>query len=165
MSKPLRILMVQASRFHSEVIAEVLRRAGYEPIWERVETREAMVAALGRAWDVILSDHRMPNFSASDALALVRGRRLETPFIVVSSQLSEEEAAAIMGTGAQDHIPKENLNRLSAAIERVLQEVEDREARARAREEMEVTSAPRGRSLRERCLSRRAERRGDCRRT
>ena len=50
---------------------EELRRGGFECISRRVQTREAMEAALAEKWDVILSDFQVPGFGALPALALL----------------------------------------------------------------------------------------------
>jgi PAS domain-containing protein len=91
---------------------------------------EAMVAALERqAWDLIISDHSMPQFSSHAALALVRERGLDVPFICVSGTISEEQAVAAMRAGANDYLAKGQLGRLLPAIERELREARGRQAR------------------------------------
>jgi CheY-like chemotaxis protein len=48
----LRILLVEDSEDDAELAVQVLERGGYEVTFERVETREAMAAALDRqVWD------------------------------------------------------------------------------------------------------------------
>src|SRR5437899_9327327 len=87
-----------------------------------------MAAALERErWDLVIGDHSMPHFSGTAALALVRGRGLDVPFICVSGTISEEMAVAAMKAGANDWVTKGQLKRLLPAIEREL-----REARGRA---------------------------------
>jgi phosphoserine phosphatase RsbU/P len=57
----LRVLIVEDSPDHTELLLEDLRRAGYHPAYERVETGENMRAALGaRTWDLVMSDHSAP---------------------------------------------------------------------------------------------------------
>ena len=45
MNKPLRVLLVEDSERDSELLVRILRRAGYDVSFERVETAEAMKAA------------------------------------------------------------------------------------------------------------------------
>jgi CheY-like chemotaxis protein len=69
MDRPLRILIIEDSAEDAELLLLALRRAGYELLYERVETPAAMEAALAKqAWDVIVSDYTMPNFSGPAAL-------------------------------------------------------------------------------------------------
>src|SRR5207253_561122 len=76
----------------------------------------------------VIGDHSMPHFSGTAALALVRGRGLDVPFICVSGTISEEMAVAAMRAGANDWVTKEHLKRLLPAIERELREAKGRAA-------------------------------------
>ena len=74
--KPLRTLIVEDSEDDALLVLRELRRGGYEPLHERVETPEEMREALeGSAWDVVISDYRLPRFDAPAALALAREAR------------------------------------------------------------------------------------------
>src|SRR5436190_9885436 len=88
-----------------------------------------MAAALERdPWDLVIGDHSMPHFSGTAALALVRGRGLDVPFICVSGTISEEMAVAAMRAGANDWVTKGQLKRLIPAIERELRDAKGRAA-------------------------------------
>jgi PAS domain S-box-containing protein len=108
-----------------------LRRGGYQVVHEVVETPAAMRAALERQnWDVITSDHSMPQFSAPAALALAKELRPDVPFIIVSGEIDLNLAVLLMKKGAHDYIQKRELPRLVTTIERELREVQ-REAEIR----------------------------------
>src|SRR6185295_16158404 len=97
MGKPLRLLIIEDSEDDADLVLRALRKDGYEPDWERVDTSEAMQSALGRQnWDVIISDHSMPVFSAPAALALLRKTGRDIPFIIVSGSIGEEQAVLAM---------------------------------------------------------------------
>lgn len=120
--KPLRILFVEDSANDVELVVADLRRRGYGPVFERVETREAMADALKREiWDVIISDYSMPKFSGPAALKLFQESGVDIPFISVSGTLGEESAVAMMRAGANDYVMKDSLTRLAPAIERELE--------------------------------------------
>lgn len=130
--KPLRALMIEDSEDDALLIQRELRRGGYEVTAHRVDSALAMQDAIGWGqWDVILSDHSMPAFDALAALDICRRARLSTPFIVVSGAIGEEAAVRAMKAGAQDYVMKDNLSRLTPAIERELREAEDRRERRR----------------------------------
>src|SRR2546425_5411377 len=74
----------------------------------------------------------MPAFSGPAALALLRARDLDTPFIFVSGTIGEDLAVEAMKAGAQDFLIKGNLRRLIPAIERELRDAEVRRERRRA---------------------------------
>src|SRR6185503_12807911 len=156
MKKSLRVLMVEDSRDDSELILRELLRSGYEVSHQRVETAEAMSAALAeREWEVIISDYTMPQFSATAALALLHGTKLDIPFIIVSGMIGEETAVDSLKAGAHDFIVKGRLARLVPAIEREVREVKVREDRRRAgqvaeealRERMRAEEASQAKSM------------------
>jgi PAS domain S-box-containing protein len=135
--RPLRVLIVEDSENDALLLLRELRRGGYEPEHERVQSEEAMTEALATAeWDVIISDYRLPRFGAPEALAVFRESGLEVPFIVVSGKVGEEAAIAALKAGAHDYVMKDNLARLSMTVERSLEEVQERRKRRRAESEL-----------------------------
>jgi PAS domain S-box-containing protein len=130
MSKILRTLIVEDSEDDALLLLRELRRGGYEIEFERVDTAAAMKAALdSHSWDIILSDYAMPQFSAAQALAVVKERETDLPFLIVSGTIGEENAIAALLAGAQDFISKDHMARLIPAIERELREAEGRQAK------------------------------------
>ncbi len=139
MGTPLRVIIVEDSRDDTDLLLRQLRQGGFDPAWERVDTPAALRAALERqTWDLVLSDHAMPHFSATAALALLKECAVDLPFIIISGQMGEAAAVAAMKAGAHDYILKDNLTRLIPAIERELREAalrrEQRQAEAALRE-------------------------------
>ena len=66
MGVPLKVLLVEDSEDDALLLVRMLRRGGFDPTWERVDTAAAMEAALdGRGWDLVISDHGMPAFNLS----------------------------------------------------------------------------------------------------
>ena len=132
-NKALRALIADDSENDVLLLLRVLRKAGYEPVYERVWTAPAMKAALQRqAWDIVISDYEMPNFGGFEALQLLKESGHDLPFILVSAVISEETAVAAMKAGAHDYIMKRNLARLVPAIERELRDAQTRLARKTA---------------------------------
>jgi PAS domain S-box-containing protein len=136
MKTPLRLLLVEDSETDALFLLRELRREyGHEPIFERVETAEEMAAALdGAPWDAVVSDYFVPDFGALKALALLKEKGLDLPFIVVSGVVGEQAAVAAMRAGAHDFVMKNNLARLVPTIERELREAEERRRKRRAEE-------------------------------
>src|SRR5919199_334398 len=135
MSRPLRVLMVEDSERDAALVLRELRRGGYTPGFQRVDTAAAMEAALTeQAWDIIIADHAMPYFSAPAALAVMQDMGLDLPFIIVSGTIGEEVAVAAMKAGAHDYLMKDHLARLGAAVERELREAAVRRERRRSAE-------------------------------
>jgi PAS domain S-box-containing protein len=124
-NRSLRVLMVEDSAEDAALFVRALRRGGYEVVHAVVDTRAAMRAALeSQDWDVIISDHAMPRFSAPAALALAKELAPDLPFIIVSGEIDINLAVSLMKEGAHDHIQKQALQRLVPTIERELREVE-----------------------------------------
>src|SRR4051794_12868828 len=135
MSEPLHVLIVEDSEDDTLLVLRALRKGGYEPVYERVDSANAMAAALARQpWDIVIADHLMPQFDAPTALSLLKKGGYDLPFIIVSGSIGEELAASAMKLGAQDYVMKGNLTRLCPAIERELREAEVRRMRLRAEE-------------------------------
>jgi two-component system, NarL family, sensor histidine kinase UhpB len=141
MTVPLRVLLVEDSEDDALLLLRELRRGGYEPFSERVDTAGDMEAALEeRGWDLVIADHSMPEFSSSAALELLRRKGfVDLPFIIVSGYIGEDAAVAAMKAGAHDYIMKDNLARLNTAIERELRDAKMRRERRRAEAELKVS--------------------------
>jgi two-component system cell cycle sensor histidine kinase/response regulator CckA len=138
--RPLRVLIVEDSDTDAALTERVLRKGGFAPICERVETAEAMAAALESGpWDVVVSDYTMPRFSAPAAFALLKDKGLDVPFIIVSGTVGEEAAVEAMRLGVQDYLVKGKLARLVPAIERELRESGERQGRRKAEETLRKT--------------------------
>ena len=130
----LRVLLIEDSADDAELVLRSLKR-GFETSSRRVDTYEAArQALLDEAWDVVLTDHAMPNFSSAGALELLQELHLELPCIVVSGAIGEEAAVSLMHKGAADYVNKDKLARLGPAVTRALREAEVRRARAEAEE-------------------------------
>jgi len=136
MSTNLRILLIEDSEDDARLILREIQRGGYEVESERVETADAMRAALRRKpWHMIICDFSLPRFSAPRALDLLKESGLDLPFIIVSGTIGEESAVNALKSGAHDFIIKGNFARLIPAIGRELKDaVIRRERRERERE-------------------------------
>jgi two-component system cell cycle sensor histidine kinase/response regulator CckA len=135
MGTPVRLLLVEDSENDAFLLVRELTRAGYDVAHERVDTAPAFHAALDRqAWDLVIGDYSMPQFSGTAALLILQDRGLDIPFISVSGTITEEMAVAAMRAGAKDYVTKGQLARLLPAIERELRE-------AKARAALRVTEA------------------------
>ncbi len=133
---PLRVLLVEDSDDDALLVMRALRRGGYETRHEQVCGAESMRDALGsQDWDVVISDHAMPGFSAPAALEMLRESGWpDMPFIIVSGHIGEDAAVEAMKAGAHDYVPKDNLVRLAPVVERALRDAEQRRQRRRAQE-------------------------------
>jgi len=121
MNNPIKILFLEDNDADAEIIQDLLSKAklNYEP--RQTIDKESFRAALEEFHpDIILCDHALPQFDSLEALAMARQRYPNIPFIVVTGTVSEEFAAGIMRSEADDYILKDRLNRLPATIKTVL---------------------------------------------
>jgi PAS domain S-box-containing protein len=142
MGTPIRVLIVEDSAADAELTVRELARSGYDPEALRVDTAEAMRAAMESGeWDVILADYNMPRFDAESALRLMKERHLDVPFLIVSGSIGEQSAVAAMKAGAHDYIMKDGLARLVPAVERELREAQERRKRRQAEQALRRSEA------------------------
>jgi CheY-like chemotaxis protein len=131
--------MVDDSESDVLLIIRELKKGGYNPYYERVETAAAMKKSLQeKQWDVILCDYKMPKFDASSAIALLKETNIDVPLIIISGTVGEETAVECMRLGAQDYIIKGNLFRLCPVIARELEESEVRNKQKQAESQREA---------------------------
>ncbi|MEP7345208.1 MAG: EAL domain-containing protein, partial [Gemmatimonadaceae bacterium] len=134
----LRVLMVEDSESDAALLVRHLERGGYAVDVLRVECVEEMKAALiEREWDIVISDYSLPHFDAPRALATLKASGRDIPFVVVSGNMGEEIAVAMMRDGAHDYLLKSDLARLAPAIQREVREADERH---RANEELQLAA-------------------------
>ncbi|HEY5169466.1 MAG TPA: HD domain-containing phosphohydrolase [Thermoleophilia bacterium] len=130
-----RILFVEDSQDDVELQLRRLRDAGLAPHWGRVQTDEALRAALAdESWQVALVDYNIPGFSGIEALRLIEELAPDLPAITVSGSIDEDTAVATMAAGAMDYVLKDNLTRLAPAVRRAIDGADLRRAHREAAE-------------------------------
>ena len=138
--RPLRVVLVEDNPDDAELVLRELRLGGYAPTYRRVLTRATLREALStEKWDIIISDHSLPEFSAPEAFALVREMNIDIPFIIVSGTVGEEVAVEAMRSGVHDFLLKGHFKRLVAAIEREIREAAVRAERRTIREQLLIS--------------------------
>lgn len=142
MAGRLRVLIIEDSEDDKELLLRELKRGDYDVEHGWVERAKDLETALEtQAWDVVVSDYSMSAWTALDALKIVRDKRPDLPFIVISERITEDAAAAVMKAGAQDYFSKSHLERLASAVKRQLREAHGRRGRKHAEELLKLQSA------------------------
>ena len=126
MNKKLCVLILEDRPADAELMLREVRRAGYDPDWQRVETEQEYLDQLGQGWELILADYTLPQFTGLRALELLKARQLDIPVIVVSGTIGEDAAVDAMKAGATDYVMKAHLARLGPSVERTLREAAER---------------------------------------
>lgn len=141
MNTHLWVLLVEDSEDDAQLLLRELKRGGYDVEFERVETANAMKAALSRQmWDVIICDYSLPQFSAPQALAVLKESGHDLPFIIVSGTIGEESAVSALKAGAHDFIVKGSMARLIPAIQREMKDASVRHERRQRERELEAVA-------------------------
>lgn len=113
----IKILYLEDNPNDAELVELLLRKEGMRIDLLRVDSRKEFVDAIrGDKYDVILSDHSLPQFNSSEALRICNLAHVKVPFILVTGTVSEEFAVECLKQGADDYVLKSNLVRLPRAI-------------------------------------------------
>jgi diguanylate cyclase (GGDEF)-like protein len=129
----MRLLIVDDSEADAHLLGLELGREGNRLVTRRVETAGEMREALRTSeWDIVISDDAMPNFSALDALAVVKEFGKDIPFIIYSGTMNDRTASLAMRQGVRDYVEKGDFSRLVPTIERELKSAAMRKAVKRA---------------------------------
>jgi DNA-binding response OmpR family regulator len=129
-SIPIRVLILEDNSADAQLMMRELRKAGLDPSAEIVDTEREFSDGLSPQLDLILCDHALPQFNSKQALAMLRARGFDVPFIIVSGAISEENAVEAMQNGADDYLIKDRIQRLGPAT---LRAIDHRRMRAELR--------------------------------
>jgi two-component system response regulator PilR (NtrC family) len=140
------LLIVDDERSMREFLGIYLRREGY-----RIETAsggsEALAALKVRAFDVVITDLRMPDADGLQILAEAKRLHPDTEVIVVTAFSTTETAIAAMKAGAHDYLTKPfKIDEVSLVVERAM------EKRRLARENLALRDEIKGRYRLDRLL-------------
>ncbi|MCC6217551.1 MAG: response regulator [Polyangiaceae bacterium] len=142
MRSPTRILFVEDSPDDSALVLRQLERDGLGVVPCRVDTLADVEREVEEgAHDLVVTDFRLPGFTALDVLEIVASRDPDLPVIVVSGTVGEEVATELMRRGARDFVLKNALTRLAAAVERELGESQVRRSERRSAQVLLQTQA------------------------
>jgi len=118
----LRVLLIEDSEDDRDLILLHLQHSNFQFDWACVNNAQELRNALAQhAWDVVISDHRLPGFGSGEAMAIVDQAEPSPPFILVSGHIGETAAVEALLQGAADFVKKDSLSRLGAAVERALE--------------------------------------------
>jgi len=112
----IRVLIAEDNPSDADLVLREMRRAGYDPVWKRVDTEADYQEQLRPDLDLILSDFEMPQFSGLRALELLKESGFDVPFIIVSGTIGEEKAQEVMKHGGTDYLLKGRLARFGQAV-------------------------------------------------
>ena len=112
-----KILHLEDVQADSELVVREIRASKIDFDYLLIDTEQDYIEALNNFHpDVILCDHTLPAFNSFEALRILKGHRLNIPFIVITATMTEDVALNIVREGADDYILKDRLKRLPYAV-------------------------------------------------
>jgi two-component system cell cycle sensor histidine kinase/response regulator CckA len=131
--RPVRILVLEDVEADAELMERELRKAQLPFSSRRADNRDDFLRHLQEFQpDLVLSDFTMPQFTALEALRMLRSSPYDIPFILVTGSQSEEVAVECMKKGVDDYILKTSLIRLPAAVLNAIEKKDAERQRRRA---------------------------------
>jgi diguanylate cyclase (GGDEF)-like protein/PAS domain S-box-containing protein len=131
--RPLQILLIEDNPAEVELCFKELIKANLDfhcdPVSTLVEFEEKLSV---HDYDVILADYQLAGWTSMDALALLKTRGKDVPFVLVTGTLGEEKAVECLEYGVDEYILKDRLARLPLATFRALEKKFAREQHRRA---------------------------------
>jgi len=99
------ILLVEDEKLLRESLAELLQGEGYEVV-QAADGKAGHDAAIGRPFDIVLTDIRMPGMDGMSLLQHLQQLAPQTPVVVLTAFGTVESAVAAMRAGAADYLLK-----------------------------------------------------------
>jgi PAS domain S-box-containing protein len=132
-SQPIRVLQLEDSPLDAEIVKHKLEVGGLNCHISHSNSKKQFETALaGGAFDIILCDYKLAGYDGISALALAKEKHPQTPVIMISGSLGEEEAVRCLQLGATDYLLKQRLERLVPAVKRALHEAAELNRRRQA---------------------------------
>jgi PAS domain S-box-containing protein len=121
----LRVLHLESMLSDSKLCIGALQNGGLSAevicVCTAEEFREQLAMS---AFDIVLSDYRVPEWTVLDALQLLQAMNVDVPCILVTRSLDDELAAECIKQGVDDYILKDRLARLPVAVCQAIQRKE-----------------------------------------
>ena len=132
-ARPLRVLHLEDNPRDADIIRDRLEADGVDCDIVRTNSKAGFEAALAsESFDLVISDYNLPDYDGITALRTAQISQPDTPVILISGTVGEEEAVKCLQKGATDYLLKGRLDRLAPAVLRALRDAEARRIRSEA---------------------------------
>jgi len=139
-SESIQILILEDDQKDSSLFLDKLKVTGLDIHADVVSTPSEFVNRLDTgSYDVVLADARLPNWSALGTLHLMETKGRRIPLIVIADGVGDQLASECIKAGAADYVLKQDLDRLSVVLWRVLTEQSLRRDRDWAERELRAS--------------------------
>lgn len=128
-----QLLHLEDDPLDAELVRACLHDAGSNFTVTTVSRKESYEEALQTSPpDLVISDFNLTGFNGIQAFHLLEATDSTIPFILLSGALGESRAVECLKLGMTDYVLKDQLERLSPAVERALRESHERRERQAA---------------------------------
>ena len=118
--RTVRVLLVEDAVHVAEVTAEYLERAAEElSVAVAGDARTGLDRLEDERFDCVVSDHEMPGMDGLEFLDVVRERRPELPFVLLTGKGSEDLASKAISAGVTDYVQKQSSAETSRSARRL----------------------------------------------
>ena len=100
-----RVLLAEDGTVNQRLISQLLRKAGAE-VDIAADGEQALAAAPGGDYDVVLMDMQMPRVDGYQATRRLGARGYDRPIIALTANAMPEDRARCMEAGCSDYLPK-----------------------------------------------------------
>jgi DNA-binding NarL/FixJ family response regulator len=118
----LRVVLVDESSTSGDVVADALKRSGYEVLVERADQEEALVSLLKGFWpDVVFASQQAGQLGLPAVLAAVRTNRPTVPVMLLAGPGEEQRTASWIRAGVEDVVRRDAAGQVAEAVQRALE--------------------------------------------
>lgn len=136
---PGRVLIIDDDRDTCELLADMLKKRGFEPTW-KTSPDEALRLVGDQDVDAVITDLNMQGMSGVDLCQQVLAIREDIPVVVMTGFGSMENAVAAIRAGAYDFVTKPiSPDQISLTLERAVRHRQLREEVKRLRQVVKST--------------------------
>ncbi|MFZ1289469.1 MAG: PAS domain S-box protein [Melioribacteraceae bacterium] len=125
MQKRLNILIIDNSYNHISAYIKIFEQHGNIVKYKQIETEEAFQKTLEEnSWNLIISEIKLPKITALTALEILKEKKINIPFIIITTRTNENIIIEHIKKGADNYLLKKNLKNLNEIIQKELTESE-----------------------------------------
>lgn len=133
MGKEYKVMILEDEDTDAKLIEFELNKSPVKYAISRAVSKESFEKTMGdNCPDIVLFDYNIPDFDGGRVLLYLKEKYPQVINICVSGILGEERAVEIMKKGAVDYVSKQFLLRLVPAINRAIEEKQEKENRMSA---------------------------------
>ena len=133
----IRLLHLEDSPEDAELVRNLLECGGVKcDATVVVGKDDFQMSLIQYEYDLIICDHGIPGYNGFAALHFAKQIQPQTPLIILSGSLNDEQAVESLKDGATDYVLKQKRARLVPAVRRALTEARERKRQAAAEEQI-----------------------------